>query len=92
MHHIRREARDQVHKTRPYQKIGGMGFAVDSQASNTELQSRRNLGQRRAGAVATGQAVGDDADMVTSVDLPIGKIENVPKDSANGRTHRVDNA
>jgi hypothetical protein len=29
---------------------------------------------------------------VTGVDLPIGKIENVTKDSADGRTHGVDNA
>jgi hypothetical protein len=69
-----------------------MGFAVDRQASNAELQSRRYLGERRAGALATGQAVGDDTDMVTRIGLAIGEIENVTKDSADGRAHRVDDA
>ena len=68
-----------------------MGFAVNGDTSNAELEARRNLGQRRLGAFAAGQAVGDDADMVAAIGLSIGKIEDVAEDSANRRAHRVQN-
>ncbi len=44
------------------------------------------------GALAAGQAIGDNADVVAGVDLSIGEIEDVAEDSADGRAHRVDNA
>src|SRR3984957_1615304 len=92
MHDVGLQVRDQVHEARPYQEVGGVRLTVDCQAPHAELQPWRNLGECCAGAFAAGQAVGDDADMVASVDLSIGKIEDVAEDSTDGRAHRVDNA
>lgn len=90
--HVRLEAGDLIHEAQPHQKIRRMRLAVDRDAPNAELQSGRDLGQRRVGALAAGQAIGDDADMVARIDLPVGEIENMTKNSANWRTDRVDNA
>ena len=59
---------------------------------HAELQPRRDLGQRRCGAFAAGQAVGDDADMMAAVGLAVGEIEDVTKDAADRRAHRVQDA
>ena len=66
-----------------------MGLAVNREASNPKLEARGNLGQRRVGAVATGEAVGDNAYMMSAVGLTVGEIEDVADDSSNRRTHGV---
>ena len=66
-----------------------MRLAVNGEAMNAELQARRDLGQRRLGAFAAGQAVGDNADMVAAVGLSVGEVEDVTEDSADRRAHRV---
>ena len=74
---------------RPYQNIGGVGFTVDGNTSNAELEARRNLRQRRLGTFAAGQAVGDDADMVAAIGLSIGNVQDVTENSADRRAHRM---
>ena len=66
-----------------------MRFAVNGEAMNAELEARRDLRQRRLGAFAAGQAVGNDADVVAAVGLAVGEIEDVAEDSADRRAHRV---
>jgi hypothetical protein len=56
---------------------------------NTELEARRDLLQRRLGALAAGKAVGDDADVMAAVGLCVGEIQDVAKDSADRCAHRV---
>jgi hypothetical protein len=68
-----------------------MGFAVNGDTPNAELEARCNLRQRRLGACAAGQAVGDDADMMAAIGLSIGKVQDVAKDAANRCAHRVQN-
>jgi len=69
-----------------------MGFAVNGDTSDAKLETGRNLGQRRRGAFAARQAVGDNADMMAAVGLSIGEIQDVAEDSANRRTHRMQNS
>ena len=56
---------------------------------NAKRKARRDRRQRGLGTFAAGQAVGDNADLVAAVDLSVGKVEDVAEDSANRRTHRV---
>ncbi len=74
---------------RPYQKVGGMRLAVNGETVNAELEARRDFLQRRLGAFAAGQAVGDNADVVAAVGLSVGEVEDVTEDSADRRAHRV---
>ena len=69
--------------------VGGKRFAVNGEAMNAELEAGRDLRQRRLGAFAAGQAVGDDADMVAAVGLAVGEVEDVTEDAADRRAHRV---
>jgi hypothetical protein len=69
-----------------------MRFAVNGETSNAQLEARCNLGQRRLGAFAAGEAVGDDADVVTALGLSIGEIQDVAEDSTNRRAHRMQNS
>ena len=62
---------------------------MNGEAMNAELETRRDLRQRRFGAFAAGQAVGDDADMVAAVGLAVGEVEDMTEDSADRRAHRV---
>jgi len=68
-----------------------MWFPVDCDAPNAKLEAGRYLGKRCLCACPTGQAVGDNANIVSVVGLSIGKIQDVAEDSANRRTHRVQN-
>jgi hypothetical protein len=56
---------------------------------NAELEAGRDLLERGLRAFAAGQAVGDDADVMTAVGLSVGNVEDVTKDSADRRAHRV---
>src|ERR1700733_14917471 len=88
MQHVRLQPRDQIFEMRPYPEIGGVWFAVDGKTPNAKLEAGRNLRQRRVGAFAPGQAVGDDADMVTAIGLSIGYVQDVTENSADRRAHR----
>ena len=74
---------------RPHQNVGGKGFAANGEAMNAELEAGRDFRQRRLGAFAAGQAVGDDADMVAAVGLAVGEVQDVTEDAADRRAHRV---
>ena len=80
---------DQAHETRPDQNVGGKRLAVNGQTMHAELEARRDFLQRRLGAFAAGEAVGDDADMVAAIGLAVGEIDDVPEDAADRRPHRV---
>ena len=56
---------------------------------NAELQARRDLPERRFGAFAAGQTVGDDADMMAAIGLSVGEVEDVADDAADRCAHRV---
>src|SRR6202171_5430082 len=86
---VRLQPPDQTHDMRPYQHIGGKRFAANGKTMNTKREARRDRRQRRLGALAAGQAVGDNADVVATVDLPVGEVEDVSEDSADWRAHRV---
>ena len=89
MQHIRLQPPDQAHEMRPYQRVGRKRLAADREAMNAELQAWRDLRQRRFGAFAAGEAVGDDADVMAAIGLAVGEIEDVAEDSADRRAHRV---
>jgi hypothetical protein len=56
---------------------------------NAKLETGRDLRQRRLGAFAAGEAVGDNADLVATVCLSVGEIQDVTDDSADRSVHRV---
>jgi hypothetical protein len=89
MQDVRSQPPDQIFEMRPYQNIGGVGLAVNGKTPNAELEAGRDLGQRRLGAFAAGEAVRDDADMVAAIGLTIGNVEDVTEDSADRRANRV---
>jgi hypothetical protein len=59
---------------------------------NAEFEARGDLFQRGFGAVAAGQAVGDNANMVTAVGLPVGEVHDVTEYPADRRANDVENA
>ncbi len=89
MQHVRLQLPDEALKARPHLKIRRVRFTANGQSMNAELEARRDLRQRLLGAFAAGQAVGDDADMVATVGLAVGEIEDMAKDAADGRARRV---
>src|SRR3984957_5312203 len=89
MQDLRLQPPDQAHEMRPYQDVRGKGLAVNGETVDAELEAGRDLLQRRLGALAAGQAVGDDDDMVAAVGLSVGEVQDVTKDSADRRAHRV---
>ena len=88
---VRLQSPDQPLKSRPHLNIRRARFAANGQATNAELEARRDFRQCLLGAFAAGQAVGDDADMVAAVGLAVGEIEDMAEDAADGRTRRVQN-
>ena len=56
---------------------------------NAELEARGDFGERLIGAFAAGQAVGDDADVMTAVGLAVGQIQDMTKDPAYRGARRV---
>jgi hypothetical protein len=59
---------------------------------HAKLQPRRELGQRLVRAFTAGEAVGENPDMVTAIDLAVSEVEDVPEDAADGRTYGVQDA
>jgi hypothetical protein len=90
--HVGLELPDQADDLRPDHEIGETRLAADGDATNPELQPRLDFGERRRGALAAANAVGDDADMVAALDLPVGKVQDVAKNPANGGAHDVQDA
>ena len=66
-----------------------MRLAVDGDPVHAKFQPRCDFRQRRRGAFAAGQAVGDQADMVAAVGLAVGDVEDMAKNAANRRAHGV---
>jgi hypothetical protein len=50
---------------------------------NAEREARLDLRQGFLGALAAGERVGDNSDMMAAVDLSVGEVEDVAEDSAN---------
>src|SRR6267378_7509754 len=73
MQHLRLQPPDQAHEVHPYQKVRGKWFAADGKTVNAKLKAGRDLLKRRLGALAAGQAVGDDADVVAAIGLSVGE-------------------
>ena len=69
-----------------------MRFAMHRQAVNAEAKPGCDFGQCRIGALAAGQAVGNDADMVAAVGLAIGDVEDVADDSTYRRANGMQDA
>ena len=74
---------------RPYHRIDRNRLAPDREAMHAEFQSRRDGRQCGLGAFAAGHAVGDDADVVAAIGLSVGDVEDMTKDAADRRAHRV---
>ena len=86
------ERGDQAAHAQPDQKILRRRFAADRQPVHAELQPRRELGQRLVRALAAGEAVGENPDMMAAIDLAVGEVEDVPEDAADGRAYGVQDA
>ena len=56
---------------------------------NPELEAGPDLRQGFLGALAAGERIRDDPDMMSAVDLAVGEVKNVAEDSANRRAHNV---
>ena len=89
MQHVGLQPPDQKHEAEPYQQVRGMGFAMNGEALNAEFEAGGDFLQRRLGAFAAGQAVGDNADVVAALGLSIGEVQDVAENSADWRAHRV---
>ena len=90
--HVGLDLPDQADDPRPDHEVGETGLAADGDAMNPELQPRLDLRQRRRGAFAAGDAVGDDADVMTALDLAVGKVQDVAKNPADGGAHDMQDA
>ena len=66
-----------------------MRFASDRNAVHAECKARLHLGECSIGTLATGATIGQDADLVAALDLPVCHIEDMTKNAANRRAHRV---
>jgi hypothetical protein len=62
---------------------------MNGDAVHAEREARGNRCERSRRPVAARQAVGDDPDLVASVDLPVGEVDDVTENAANGRAHRM---
>ena len=67
----------------------GDGWRRTREAVDAKLEAWRDRLKRRLGAFATGQAVGDDADVVAAIGLAVGEVEDVTEDSTDRCAHRV---
>src|SRR5260370_27715738 len=72
MQDVRPQPPDQAHETQPYQNVRGKWFAADGETMDAKLEAWRDFLKRRLGALATGQAVGDDADVLAAIGLARG--------------------
>ena len=89
MQDVRLQPPDQAHETQPYQNVRGKRFVADGEAMDTKLKAWRDFLKRRLRAFATGQAVGDDADVVAAIGLAVGEVQDVTEDSTDRCADRV---
>jgi hypothetical protein len=87
--HVRLQLPDQAADAQPDQQIRRPGFTTDGDPVHAEFEARRDLGQCRFGAIAAGQTVGDNADLVAALGLSIGEIDDMAENAANRCTRRV---
>src|SRR5271167_1674258 len=92
MQHIRLHRPDHAHELHPDHEIARPWLAADRNPVHPERQTRRDFGKRLVGALAAGQAVGDNADLVPALGLSVGEIEDMTKNAADRRTHGMQNA
>jgi len=60
---------------------------VNGNAMNAKLEPGREFGQRLVGALAAGEAVGENADVVAAIGLAMGEIEDMTEDPADRRAY-----
>ena len=56
---------------------------------HAELQPRRKFGQRLVRALATGETVGENPDVMAAINLAVGEVEDMAEDASDGRAHGV---
>src|SRR5215204_2470220 len=86
---VRFETAELLHELRPGHKVEWARFTPDCNTMDAELHTRGDLGQCLIGTFATGQAVGDNPDMMAAIGLTVGEIKDVPDNAANRRARRV---
>ena len=69
MQDVRLQPQSQAREANPCQKVHRRWSAADGKAMDAKLQAWRDFVERRLGAFATGQTVGDDADVVAAIGL-----------------------
>src|SRR5229473_7598016 len=89
MQDVRLQPPDQAQETQPYQNVRRRWLAADGEAMDAKLEAWRDFLKRRLRAFATGQAVGDDADVVAAIGLAVGEVQDVTEDSADRGADRV---
>jgi len=52
-----------------------------------ELEAGLNPRQGFLGTLSAGERIGDNSDVMAAVDLAVGEIKNMAKDSTNRRAH-----
>lgn len=92
MHDVGLERGDQAPQAEPDQHIVGRRFAADRHPVHAELQPRCELGKGLVGALTAGETVGEDADMMATIDLAVGDVEDVAEDAADRSAHGVQDA
>ncbi len=71
------------------QDIVRRGFAADGKRCTPSLSRGAISAKRLVGALAAGQAVGDDADVMAAVGLAVGEVEDVAENAADRSAHGV---
>ncbi|GCC49698.1 hypothetical protein chiPu_0033958, partial [Chiloscyllium punctatum] len=92
VHHVGFQLADQAGDMCPDHQIGKARLAAYRDPVDAELEARLDLGKHCVGTRATGQAVGDDADVMAAFDLAIGNVEDVTDDAADRGTDDVQDA
>jgi len=73
------------------QAVIAFDHAYHGRTNLTMALTAKNMPYKNGfGPFAPGQAVGDKADMVALFGLTIGKIQDMAKDSADRRAHRME--
>jgi hypothetical protein len=69
-----------------------MRLAVNGKPPNAQLETRRNLCQCCLRARAASKVIGDNADVMAAICLPVGEIKDVADDAAHRRAYRVEDS
>ena len=87
--HVRLQLANHALESGPHQKIARQRLTANRRAVNAELETRGDFCQRLLGALAAGEAVGDDADVMAAVGLAVGEIEDMAENPADRRARCV---